>query len=356
MLTVSLFATRAPRTFSFSATARAAPDEPPRDAQCVPIRSYSNGRSINDSTPNRLTDPTNPPAEPQAKLRYRAAYQQVLPEAAALKEAELLNINIDVTAAVATATGALPEIMALRERATKLGELDMQVFDKLSTYALALMHAQGEYVAASMPPEQLLALNDQGNTLRDLLHSDATALAKRGLMNGARLSSFRIMPGYKVLAEDLVGLSSLLRHSWDGIANKTAITQAELDLAEELSDKLLMAVGAREQAPAVLAEVARQRQRLFTLFVNAYDQVRRAVSYLRWTEDDLETIAPSLYSNRTRRKTEKPVTPPEPPAPAPPTGPAAASPLTSPASVTVNAPTTTTPIAAGLPGSSPFAS
>jgi hypothetical protein len=144
----------------------------------------------------------------------------------------------------------------------------------------------------------------------------------------------------------LVGLSSLLRHNWSSIENKTAITLSELDAAEELSDKLLTAVGAREQAPAVLAEVAQQRQRFFTLFVKAYDQVRRAVSYLRWSEDDLDAIAPSLYGNRTRRKSapEKPPTSPQTPTPAAPSSLAAASPLPSPA------------IAAGLPGSSPFMS
>ena len=55
---------------------------------------------------------------------------------------------------------------------------------------------------------------------------------------------------------------------------------AELDQAEDLSDRLLSAVGAREQAPAVLAEVSVQRQRVFTLFVQPYDQVRRAISFV----------------------------------------------------------------------------
>ena len=59
-----------------------------------------------------------------------------------------------------------------------------------------------------------------------------------------------------------MGLSSLLRNNWDRIGSKTAITMAELDQAEELSRKLVAAVGAREQAPAVLAEVSVQRQRM----------------------------------------------------------------------------------------------
>jgi len=165
------------------------------------------------------------PAEPTRRTRYRSGYQQVQPKADAVEVNDLVLINIDVT----TARGALPEIMTLRERASKLPKFGIQHFDTLETYALATMHVQGEYVAASTPPEELIALNDQGIALREVLHSDAIALAKRGLMNGARLRNFKTGPGYKISAEDLVGLSSLLRHSWGKIGTKTAITMAELD-------------------------------------------------------------------------------------------------------------------------------
>jgi hypothetical protein len=80
----------------------------------------------------------------------------------------------------------------------KLGELDTRVFKKLGTCALALIHARAEYVAASTPPEELLALNEQRNPLRDLLQPDATALAQRRLLNGGRLSGCKVMPGYQV--------------------------------------------------------------------------------------------------------------------------------------------------------------
>jgi len=320
---------------------------------------------MTDSANNPVSNPpsgqTVQPGTDQPKtLTYRAAFQQIEAQLPSVEVKDLLAINIDVTTAVTTATGALPEIMALRESASKVGGgFEIKNFDLLETYALAMMHVQGEYVAASMPPEALLALNEQGVALRDVLHSDATALAKRGLMNGSRLGTFKTGPGYKILAEDLVGLSSLLRHSWDSISSKTAITVAELDQAEEISRKLVAAVGAREQAPAILAEVAVQRQRVFTLFVQAYDQVRRAISMLRWNEGDLETIAPSLYSGRGnfRKKTDpQPATPPATTTPPAPGLPGTAVPLPSPVSVTVNAPTTTTPIAAGLPGSSSFVS
>jgi hypothetical protein len=57
----------------------------------------------------------------------------------------------------------------------------------------------------------------------------------------------------------------------------------------------------------IVADVGVQRQRNFTLFANAYDQVRRAISYLQWDDDDLEKVAPSLYGGRiVQRKGDTP--------------------------------------------------
>jgi hypothetical protein len=72
--------------------------------------------------------------------------------------------------------------------------------------------------------------------------------------------------------------------------------------AGELGPELLAALGVREHGVAPgPSEAADRRARAFTLFVDAYDQTRRAVTYLRWKEDDVETIAPSLYKGRGGR-------------------------------------------------------
>ncbi|HYP97964.1 MAG TPA: hypothetical protein VER96_04770 [Polyangiaceae bacterium] len=217
---------------------------------------------------NPTPNATAPSAEPAtARLRYREAYQRVVPDLAALTTAELSVINIDVTSAYTTAIGALPRILTFRERASRLIDCELKNFDNLETYALALMHAQGEYVSASAPPEALLALNDEGIALRDNLHSDAVALANRGLVNGQPLKDFKVAPGYKNLAEALVGLSSLLRRSWDKIGARTVVTMAELNRAEDLSERLLHAVAVRENASHVLADAIQKRLQAFTLFV-----------------------------------------------------------------------------------------
>ena len=44
------------------------------------------------------------------------------------------------------------------------------------------------------------------------------------------------------------------------------------------------------------------RQRAFTLLVTAYDEVRRAVTFVRWAEGDADAFAPSLYAKSRKRR------------------------------------------------------
>ena len=71
--------------------------------------------------------------------------------------------------------------------------------------------------------------------------------------------------------------------------------------AEALSVTLLRTVGRRQFARAI-AVAAQLRLRSFTLFIRTYDDARRAVTYLCGTKTDPNSIAPSLYGGRKRRK------------------------------------------------------
>jgi hypothetical protein len=325
---------------------------------------------VSTTQPSAPVQPVAPPAAPAAPavLHYRDAYDNAQPAAKALNVEDLISVNIDLPTAVTTAVGALPEILALRDQVVKdLPNFDIKNFDLLETYTRATGHAHALYMGASAAPEAILALNEQGITLRDLLYSDATALATRGIISGDKLGDFKANVGYKNLAFDLLGLASVLRLNWDKIASKTAIQPSELDTAESIGEQLVSALGAREQAPAAAAEQAQQRQRNFTLFAKAYDQVRRAVSFLHWDQDDVERIAPSLYAGRnTGRKKSDPAQPGTAPTtgtslPSP--GAAAGTTTPTPPAAGTTAPSAhpqaahvTTPTTAGLPGASPFAS
>jgi len=86
--------------------------------------------SISKDSNQPSNDAVPPIADGPAALTFRTAFQKIAPELQTVETQELLTIHIDVTTAVTTATGALPEIMTLRESASKVGGgVDIKHFD-----------------------------------------------------------------------------------------------------------------------------------------------------------------------------------------------------------------------------------
>jgi hypothetical protein len=267
----------------------------------------------------------------------------------AIPTTKLLQINLDPVVAVGIARGSLPRLMKYRDQLVKeVPKFDLVNLDKLGVYALGFLQTHTAYGIATLPPEDLARLAEEASTLQGLLFSDASALAKRGLLNSAPLNDLRGPTGYRNVAMDVLGLALLLRNNWDTISSKTCVTLSELDRAEVVGQQLLDAVCLREQSPTKIAQATLERQQAYTLFVNAYDQVRRAINFLRWNEGDADTIAPSLYSGRatSRKKATSDIDKPT-ATPVTPTTPGTAAPTIA----------TTTPEkspAVGLPGANPF--
>ena len=81
---------------------------------------------------------------------------------------------------------------------------------------------------------------------------------------------------------------------------------------EILADQINQALGIREQMPELQAAAARDRQAAYSLFIEAYDEVRAAIAYVRRREDDVDTIMPSLYAGRNGGKRKPAVDEPKP--------------------------------------------
>jgi len=231
------------------------------------------------------------------------AYARVKPDLDALQVEELIQVNLDVTAAVTSSLGLLPEVRALREEMVKaLPTFDIAAFDKLEDYALALSFTNTGYLAATLPPDDLDQLNVDATKLHDRMLADAQALVQHGLLNGAQLAQLKGGNGYKSLAQDLQLLGRVMRQEWDKIANRSGTTAEDLKAAYQMSVRLMRVVGVREQGPAVIAQATDQRLRAFTKLINVYEDTRRAVYFLRGREGDADTISPSLYPGRPRKR------------------------------------------------------
>jgi len=97
-------------------------------------------------------------------------------------------------------------------------------------------------------------------------------------------------------------LVQVLREAWNDVHDRTPVTLAELYEAAAAAEKLLRAVGLRDQAAPTVAEATVQRRKAFALFLRVYARARAAVQYLRAEIGDADDIAPSLYAGRVKRR------------------------------------------------------
>lgn len=231
----------------------------------------------------------------------REEWEALAAARAALSPDELIAVNVDVQIAATTALARYPEIVAIRAQAVAdLPRFDPTAIDELPMYASAAYHSQTLVQIAEADPQALPALNEEATQLRDLLYTDLSPLVKRGLAPAGRLKEYKGTRGYRVVAADLAMLAETLRSCWDVAQSRTTSTLADIVRAEQLGQTMSVLVSRKEQGPSVSSASTLDRQRAFTLFVRRYDEVRRAVTYLRWLDNDAERIAPSLYAGKTR--------------------------------------------------------
>ncbi|AKV04356.1 hypothetical protein AKJ09_11019 [Labilithrix luteola] len=284
-------------------------------------------------------------------LEFRAAYEATAAARAALSPEVLVQVNLDPREVARSVFAVIPGISPLRARLAMLPEFDMNNVDKLVTYANGLGYAQTLFDTTSAPQEEQQKYLEEATRRREVLLADAQALAKHELIGAKQLDELKGSTGYANVAADLGILVRIFRASWDRIASKTAVTPEDLDKAEGLSEYLLRSTAQRAKHPDVLAAAAEDRQRAFTLVLRAYDEVRRGISYLRWHEEDVEKIVPSLWTGRGGRRAPDQTTP----NPAAPNA-TPANPVPAPLQTAPTGPTTAPAPkpGVGMPGSSPY--
>ncbi len=244
-----------------------------------------------------------------SELRLLQAFEASRAAMEALDPKSLPHINVDIPASIITVLGCMPELKQLQPQLATLTAVDPAVFDKCEQYAHALYHANRQYISASQPSAPVAEMTETLRGIREQLFSDAAALAKRGALDGERFKKLAGPNGSKNIALDVHVLVSMLRDNWSKIVGKTFVTLDELDRSEVMADRLIDALGEREQGPVNVPAASVARHRAYALFVKAYDEARRVVSFLRWHEGDAENIAPSLYKGRNAKPGRSETTP-----------------------------------------------
>lgn len=156
------------------------------------------------------------------------------------------------------------------------GELVNTDAKLLVTFGLAALHTD---VMAGQPNDRpFLDTLAEATTLRRNMLVAAEPLADRGFVSADKLAEIKSGTGHVDTAHDVIALAELFGAVWSTIHDKTVITRTELDRAAKVGPELLALIGVRRQNGN--DDTLRLRERAFTLLANAYDECRRALTFL----------------------------------------------------------------------------
>jgi hypothetical protein len=243
-------------------------------------------------------------AKPAVPAEAAKAFAEVEPLLAKLSPDNLAPINVDIPRAVSIAVGAVPHLAKLRGDASKLPDFDINDIDRVGTYALAAWYAH-LLTLPEVTASALAALLEEAKPIRESMLLAAELLAHHGYFDRKAVEAIRAGQGNLDTANDLVTLAALFSSGWSQVENRSPVEWTHVERAAKLGPEILIALGAKNQPDAKSADpsnASERRTRAYTLFVRAYDQCRRAATYLRWNEGDADEIVPSLFANRGGRK------------------------------------------------------
>lgn len=235
----------------------------------------------------------------------RSAFARMEPAIRAMMGEDLAMPRFDASRACSIAMGTAQRIKPFHEAILEGCKLtDIRVVDELNDMALAAWHTYLMDDRGLEADSVVPALLEEARPLREKLLRAAELLAHFELADAERVAEIRSGSGWDDLAADLVQLAALFESRWDDVAGKTPIEPAMVARASALGPELKQALATRPTARAP-NDVDKLRASAFNLLVADYDQIRRAISYLRWEEDDLETIAPSLFGQKGRARASR---------------------------------------------------
>ena len=235
----------------------------------------------------------------------RAAFERMRPQFEAIPREEAMHVNVDATYAAGLGAWVAGRLGAVRAQLQPLAPyLDLQAIDQLADRAHAFAYAHGEYLFATTPQEPIAELHKEAAKLIDLFLLSASALSAQGLLPNERVALVRTSTGYRNASEYLTALTKLFKDYWSEIGTKTGVTMQQVDRGAVLAVQLLEGSIERMHAPLTPSEATVARERAFTLFYRAYDELRRAVTFLRWHDGDIEQLVPTLFLRNGKRKGE----------------------------------------------------
>jgi hypothetical protein len=229
---------------------------------------------------------------------FREAFKLHSARIRAVPNHALRSINVEPVLAQQVVSRVMPKLQTLKPRLLEeFTKLEAHSIDELPSLCNAYGYATIVLRLAEPKGDSFEALATECSEVRSKFADYARAAISAGLIQTSRMDELKNAVGYRNLMHDLLLLTELLHSNWSKIESKCFFTKAEVDRAENLVQQLTKAIVAREARPSGYEEANLERQRAFTLFINAYNYVRNRVWFLLkedGLEHTLEDVMPSL--------------------------------------------------------------
>ncbi|WP_437932177.1 hypothetical protein WMF37_24005 [Sorangium sp. So ce291] len=240
----------------------------------------------------------SPKAAPTATTTYHACYKRFAPLAAGLPDRDVEVCRADVRIAFANVKRGVQAACADPARIRRaLPELPLDDVLALPDLGRALIFAATRVTAKPASSGEIDAKLKSVTELREPMLTLAETLAKRGLLPKDVVAEIRAGTGKYDLASDGMALAHLYEEHADALRGKHPFTQEELDQLREASEWLLDTLtpdGARRPAAKQRGEAENVRDRLWTLLVRRYADLRKIAYYFHG--DAFEEVTPKLQS------------------------------------------------------------
>jgi hypothetical protein len=207
--------------------------------------------------------------------------------------------NLDVAQAASVVLGHLESMEQLRGAIeATFRSFEFAHLDNLRDYAIAvkyLVNAE-DNARATVDPGASAALAE-GRAFREKIAATAEMFAKHDIFDAAVVASIEALPrGYDGTSNAIIRYCALFVEHRAEVEGKMIHSMQSI---EEWREKAV-SLGALGASPSSKTpeELRDLRRRAVTLFMNAYQEVRWAIEYVRRHERDATDFAPVLSNNR----------------------------------------------------------
>lgn len=247
---------------------------------------------MSDLNPMLLIDVT----DAEEALEAAIAQALVLP-VAVLSAGELSEDGLEILEVVTVTLQATRRLAGSDGRTLSHSRLTPENLSAFERLIHALYGSELRYLRTVMSREQRVEIVGRATSWLHLLSTEEDALVVQGWL--ASESSKRKPAGSSErssVARQLARLTQRFRNAWPEIEAHTQLEPADIREAEHLA---FWTLGALEVGPRVGPRVGKEeayelRKQLYHLVVKRYEEIRRALHYVRMDSGDADKLAPPL--------------------------------------------------------------